>query len=535
MGDVVQMKKRAQIPDAYTYMILLRGLAEHVHFPQSLAKALSLYDSMFAPKSRVKPSIKHTNAVLKVCARAKDLDSMFAIAARLPARGLGAPDNLTFTTILNTLTQDVTNQLDPSISEQQRSILTEEAVLEGRRMWEDIVGRWRKGDIWIDEELVCSMGRLLLVGLRPRDWDDVLSLVEQTMAVPRLLPRLGTPAREDAPAPQLAASDDAIFHKEEDRDGEPDAGSEFDPVDISNVTIHLRGGAEPAAYARPGRNTLSLILAACLKMRAKQTGQEYWSLLTDPIGYAIGPDADNYNVHMRLLRQARASKEAVDLLRSAIASLSPAIGPTLLRKSFRIGMSACVRDKSSPHTFKHASQILDLMQSTLADPDVRTCTRYLELAVATDDGATIVRALGRLGPHVVNLKSRLVYGSAEDATKVQVDEAKDAIALIKLQVSCCDRLLNRGEVGREEYGTYAMQRGKLAAFVTRWNRVGGWRRGQEEGESGVERGRWRVEKSRVKFHRRGGGPREGERWDQRQTGGVAWKRMEMEMAEVAPG
>lgn len=479
------MKKRAQVPDAHTFTILLRGLAEHVEFPQSLPRAIWLYESMFAFNSHVKPSVKHTNAVLKVCARAKDLDSMWAIAAKLPARGWGAPDNLTFTTILNAVSQDLALRLRSSISNNEKSTMIEKAILHGRRMWDDIVGRWRMGDIWIDEELVCSMGRLLLTGLRPTDWDDVLSLVEQTMAVPRLLPRLGTPAREEARAPQLAAPDDGTFQREGSTDGEPEAGGEFDPVDISKVMTRLRGGAEPAVYARPGASTLSLILAACLKMRAKQTGQEYWALLTDPSGYAVVPDPENYSAYMRLLRQSRASKEAVTVLRSALAS-SPTLSPILLRKSFRIAMSACVRDINSPHAFKHASQILDLMQSALADLDVRTCTRYLELATRTNDGPTIATALERLNWHTLNLKSMLSYGSAEDATKVQIDEAKDAIALIKLQVSCCDRLVRRGEVGREEYGTYAMRKGKLAAWVTRWNTGGGWAKNQKEG--GVEGG-----------------------------------------------
>lgn len=490
------MKKRAQIPDAYTYTILLRGLAEHAHFPQSLAKALSLYESLFAPNSPIKPSIKHTNAILKVCARAKDLDTMWAIAAKMPARGFGAADKLTFTTILNAMHQNVSWHLHPSISEPEMSRTVEKAILDGRRMWDDIVGRWRQGDIWIDQELVCSMGRLLLLGARPRDWDDVLSLIEQTMQIPRLLPRLGTPGREEARAPQLAAPDDAIFQKDSSASGEPDAGTEFDSVDISKTIVRLGGGqVAPATYARPGRNTLSLILAACLQMRAKQAGQEYWALLTDPTGLAVEPDAENYTAHMRLLRQARASKEAVALLRAALAASPPIESALLLRKCFRIAMSTCVRDKNSPHAFHHAGHILDLMQSALADPDVRTLTRYLELAASTDDGAVIAKALGRLGPHVVNVKSLLTYGSAEEATKLQADEALAAVALIKLKVGCCDRLLNRGEVRREEYGRYAMERGKLAAFLTRWNRVGGWRRGVEVGpEAGVERGRWRVTK-----------------------------------------
>ena len=462
------MKKRAQVPDAHTFTILLRGLAQHAHYPQALGKALSLYHSMFTPNSPVKPSIIHTNAVLKVCTRAKDMDSLWGIAAKLPARGLGAPDNLTFTTILNAVRQNATVQLEVSMSEEEKSRRREKAILEGRRMWDDIIGRWRAGDMWIDEEMVCAMGRLLLIGGRPRDWDDVLSLVEQTMALPRLIPRLGTPARDGAGAPQIAAPDNAIFEKEDREDGEPEAGAEFNRVDISKAVVRLKGSVtQPAAYARPGRNTLSLVMEACLKMRAKQTAQEYWSLLTDPQGYGITPDRDNYHMYMRLLRLSRASKEAITLLREEMASST---NFTFLAKTFRIAMSTCVRDRNNPAVMTHASQILDLMQSKLPDPDVQTLTMYLSLASSLNDGPVIAKALAQLGPATVNLKSMLSYGSAETWDKVKSQEAKDAIELIRMKVGCYDRLMNRGEVKREDYGIYAKERSKLAAFVTRWHR-----------------------------------------------------------------
>ncbi len=458
------MKKRAQVPDAHTFTILFRGLGAHAHYSQALTKAISLYHSMFADNSPVKPNIIHTNSVLKVCTRAKDMDSLWGIAAKLPARGPGAPNNLTFTTILNAVRQSVADHLENSVSEEGLSRRRQKAILEGRRMWDDIIGRWRAGDIWIDEELVCAMGRLLLVGGRPRDWDDVLSLIEQTMAVPRLLPRFGDPAREHAPTPQLAAPDDAIFEREDREDGEPEPGREFDPVDISKTVFKAAKESQAAAYAKPGRNTLSLVMDACLKMRAKQTAQEYWDLLTDPKGYDVRPDANNHHVYMRLLRQSRASKESLTLLREEIASQTNVLS---LRKTFRIAMSTCVRDKNNPQVMTHASRILDLMQTKLADPDIKTMQMYLKLAISINDGQVIAQAVKRLETSTINLKSLLTYGSADDATAVQKKEAVEAIDLLKLKISCFDRLLDRGEVKREEYKDYAAERGKLAAFVTR--------------------------------------------------------------------
>jgi len=77
-----EMKKRAQFPDNYTYMMVLRGLGFRSHIGQpvkeeNVSKAVAIYTSMNAPTSRVKPNIMHTNAALNVCALALDMDALW--------------------------------------------------------------------------------------------------------------------------------------------------------------------------------------------------------------------------------------------------------------------------------------------------------------------------------------------------------------------------------------------------------------------------------------------------------------------------
>ena len=187
------MKKRALRPDSYTYLILLRGLANYAHFPQSQARAMALYSAMEAPNSKVQPSLLHTNALLKVCARANDLDSMWAVAARMPEKGAHAADALTFTTILNAMRIQAVTQKAFGESAEDGIQRRETAILDARKIWKAIISRWHAADLGIDEDLVCAMGRLLLIGERPRDWDDVFSLVQQTMKIPRLQPALSGP------------------------------------------------------------------------------------------------------------------------------------------------------------------------------------------------------------------------------------------------------------------------------------------------------------------------------------------------------
>lgn len=78
---------------------------------------------MFADNCPVKPNIIHTNAVLKVCALARDMDALWGVAAKLPTKGFGAPDNLTYTTILNAI-RTVAWHSDPDLKNEESEQLT---------------------------------------------------------------------------------------------------------------------------------------------------------------------------------------------------------------------------------------------------------------------------------------------------------------------------------------------------------------------------------------------------------------------------
>lgn len=464
----LQMKKRGQTPDSHTYLLLLRGLANNAHIGQALGKALSIYHSMSAPNSKVPPSIIHTNAVLKVCARANDMDALWGIASRIPEHGPSAADSTTFTTILNAIRQNTLVDKPEGESEDQTARRREQAILEGRRIWEDVVGRWRKGDLFIDEGLVCAMGRLLLIGSRPRDWDDILSLIEQTMNIPRLVPRLGTKARLDTHIPRIRAPHTPEDMKRDDdiEPGESQRGDEFLPVAPSKSVGRGRNKDNSSlAYAKPGPNTLSLILEACLKTIAKKPASDYWALLADPNSYGIVPDSDNLHMFLRMLRQARASGEAVDVLRHGFRAGG---GAQPLPKTFRIAMSACVRNKNGPDAMVHAGQVLEFMANRLPHPDIKTLAMYAELALDSPSAADVARALERSGPTVLNLKTLISNGRDHEAgPKVTAEEREDALAVVRRLVGCYDRLLNSGEAPADKRDEYEGQKRKLSAFVTR--------------------------------------------------------------------
>ncbi|KAI9732239.1 MAG: hypothetical protein M1818_007558 [Claussenomyces sp. TS43310] len=484
-----QMKKRGQIPDAHTYTILFRGMANHsdeAKNPTVLAKALSIYHSMAADNAPLKANIIHTNAVLKVCARAQDMDALFGVAAKLPAKGFRAANNLTFTTILNAVRQHaLRGQISPETASRNRA----KAIHDSRRMWDDIVTQWRSGDIWIDEELVCSMGRVLLLGER-RDVDDVFSLLEQAMGIPRPFPRLGTEAR-DKIEPSRQTPHSAMLKEPETVDSDKvivsrDANGGNSLAITSQdefKTVKPPSSKGQSAYAKVGRNALSLICEALLSLRMKAPMTAYWKLLTTT--YGVKPDGQNYNGYLRILRVARASAETVAVLHSMPRSM-------LERKTFRIAMAACERDKNNPSAFANGNKVLELMQSTLADPDLIVLHSFLDLACSAPvhspvtplraqhedprfaSGQQIKHALDRLGPSIIHIKAALAYGDPSSFAGEKMTAAsyrQSVILLLRKMISAYDKLLgqnmHQSKVSPSEYTELTNRRSQFAAYVTR--------------------------------------------------------------------
>ncbi|KAJ4349964.1 uncharacterized protein N0V89_008585 [Didymosphaeria variabile] len=465
------MKKRAQFPDSYTYTIVLRGLSNNAHQSGVASKAIAVYHSMSAPNSRVQPSIIHTNAVLNVCARALDMDALWGFAAKIPESGPGAADARTFTIILNAIRQSLLVDAPLGEGENELAHRRERGVVEGRRMWEDVVGKWKNADLVIEEDLVCAMGRLLLVGSRPRDWDDVLSLVDQTMDIPRLVPRLGSIAREALP--RIRAPNTPQEYKFDDEhlspDGAPRRGVEFLALTEGEDGKRSRS----LTYATPSNDTLSMVLEACQKIVAPKAADEYWDVLTDPGTYAIVPDNNNLHQRLRLLRTNRASSTVVRMLHDDYFAKLLVFKPG----TFRIAMSTCVRDKNNHNSLKNASQILQLMMQTLPDADAKTSFKYAELAVTFPlaKGEDLVEALTYLQPVVKSLRIQLSVGtektyggrSVAGTRALSAEAREDTIAALRKIYAVFDRLLLSNLIPEEQKASFKAERARMSALLQR--------------------------------------------------------------------
>lgn len=496
------MKKRAQTPDAYTFMTLFRGFSWNIRYPKTLEQALSIYHSMFADTSLVKPSIAHTNAVLKVCAFTGDIDAMFGVAARLPTKGKGAPDTLTFTVIVNAIRnqarEDTKGQhVTASLVERQRA-----AVMQGRRIWGEIRDRWVAGDLHMDEELVCAVGRLLLIGNTSQDSDDILSLVEITMGIPRQIPRLGDPARKTYVEQQRAMrtskaenpedSLETLLPPEETDEKEatltPRAESRLVEQDVESLNPFAPlSKFLPEQYRiRPGENTLSLVLEACTSLRLYRPAQDYWGLLTSPTNYNIIPDQANYHTYLRLLRLQRASKLSLEIVEEMAKGTlvappkrpsrrSATATPPVQGKTFRIALSTCARDKMNPNALGYAQRLVRIMTDTLEDPDPQCLISLLTVALGHEPRDwRVLRAVVRgQEANLRSIRSMIAYKKFAPEIKSRreerVGEEAVVIELMRLMVSVFDRVMGLGKemMSSKEKGECMEQKNMIMALITR--------------------------------------------------------------------
>ncbi|KAF4948793.1 hypothetical protein FSARC_13649 [Fusarium sarcochroum] len=330
-----EMKKRAQAPTATTYTVLFRGLAKSQHPKLAVAEAVKHYNKLLKD-GRLEPNSIHLNSVLNVCGRAGDLDSMFSIVDTIND-STRAPTAWTYSTIINALRHNVTNEIKDLPAEQQNYNVNN-AIRRGKAVWEEVVSKWRAGRLVIDEELVCAMGRLIIISPDRIEKRETLDLLEQTMNIPNL---------------SKVQEASAVEARKKDSKGQ----------------VALKDGR--GSYVSPGTNTLSLILKTVATGRLSSIGVKYWNLVVRE--YKVEPDRDSWMRLFGLLKQAKASANASEIL-----DIIPKdyINP----RFYRIAMEACVRDNINLNAIKNSNRALDSMAKRLEVPDPHTMRIYLQVA-----------------------------------------------------------------------------------------------------------------------------------------------------------
>ncbi|KAL7918128.1 hypothetical protein ACQKWADRAFT_305048 [Trichoderma austrokoningii] len=419
------MKKRGQLPNVQTFTVIFRGCAQSQHPKLAVAEAVRLYNILLKDK-RLQPNSIHMNAVLNVCARAGDLESMFLIADTAN-ESTRAPTSYTYTTILNALRfQALRDGEVKDITPEQQTANMQKAVDRGKSIWTEVIDNWRQARLVIDEELVCSMGRLLLLAPKREDKREVLDLLEQTMSIPNLAQDTTVDAFQDPEMQKISVTGDA-----------------------------KKVPSTRAVYAIPSRNTLALVLTTLASAKLTTCGIKYWNLLVRH--YGIIPDNDNWLRMFGMLKVAKASAHAASIL-----SLVP--DEFISAKHYDIAMETCVRDNINPNAVANSNQVLESMLERLPTPGLHALRMYLRVALVShfqfrervqagdaegakrDYGLQITAALAHLWEPYKKLHYHFFKESAKSndssSPGAVYNSQREVIALARLMFSAFNKVIN---------------------------------------------------------------------------------------------
>ncbi|KAE8372718.1 hypothetical protein BDV26DRAFT_87936 [Aspergillus bertholletiae] len=447
-----EMKKRGRMPTSVTYTIMLDGLGRVTRDTgvNPVKAAFSIYRSIFAPNSAVTPNLIHTNAMLTACSRHGEMDTLWRVAGDLPEDGPGSADCTTYSIILRAIsdtTQRDVNRMKPSQVEQ---ILARKAqgVHEGKRIWSDIIFRWKKGQLELDNPLVSAMGRLLLEASTDRGCYDLFSLIHQVTGVPILAKepsdptlkpqkkRRGGDVKEHVPF----VDDSAKLYRPSDaepKDPEREEEAEtfenvFDPI--------VSHGTPLPSFIPVGNRELSLIMEACLCMtQGISTGKAYWQHLTlEDTNYKIEPDGGTYHQYLRLLRIGHSSRVALDLIRNQMVPAQMTEG-----RSFRIAFASCLRDRKNINVFKNANELLHLMETSLVLPLPQALEAYLDLVRVLSDSPQLLVSLNGIDGN-----GKPAGGLSAMGQQLRLNLQTTAVESLRPCIAKLDTAMEHGQVSR---------------------------------------------------------------------------------------
>ncbi|KAF9957067.1 hypothetical protein BGZ72_002210 [Mortierella alpina] len=236
------MKKRGFEPNDRTFTILLNALAINSSSPNNVSRAKALYQQM-QDSEDTPPTLTHTNALLKVCARNNDHEALLNVYNSMPTTGPNAPDVVTFNLLINSLAR----------------MGGDKGFEQAWKIWEDCLGAkaQRPDHIDLDQALVdamllaCREARSSAYAKRGlRLVESLYGLEPSTPATQKSASKPGSKALEDMTATERAIS--------------PSKGLGLGAI-LRKDTIQPR--------------TVELLLSICSKLKDYSMAQHYMDLI----------------------------------------------------------------------------------------------------------------------------------------------------------------------------------------------------------------------------------------------------------------
>lgn len=483
------MKKRGQLPNAQTYTIIFNGLADSNHPKLAVGEALKIYNAMLC-SPRLRPNVKHLNAVLDVCAKAQDIESLFVTLRS--ATEERPPDNLTYTIILNALRYQQSNFPNPhtTLSEQEEAAAVKKSITQtisrAKLVWEEVMERWRKNEIIMDEELMCSMGRILLLG-GGKETETILAMATETLGITKL--KDGQPGLmpEEQRKKDRDTKDNGTGGSAPARPFALQKGTKS--AQVSSSTEASNGSTGQQVVRFTANNTLSLLMRATANSRLTKLGARYWDYMTTM--YGVNPDQKNYRDYLDCLFTGAASGKAARVL----ASMPPNITQP---QAIRRGLLMCYFDNLNDKAFDNANVMLDAMTRKLRYPDPRCLTLYLDVALKarhrfSDEknyptqqdrdlgyGMQLFTAMDRIWEpfrlatnHITFDEGSFSAASPEEKSMRSYPARMELIGTAEAAQAVCDTMLSQRllPVKSEEHKIIVGRRQVLGNSVMRWHRL----------------------------------------------------------------
>lgn len=505
------MKKRGQLPNAQTSTIIFKGCAASLHPKLAVGEALKIYNAMMS-SSRLKPNTIHLNAVLDVCARAQDLESMFVVLRT--AGGVRAPNNLTYTIILNALRHQRSNEVNQNedLKEQQQAVKSsiETTIARAKLVWDEAITRWKKSEITMDEELMCAMGRILLLG-GAKETDAVLNLVAEVLGITKLrdgAPAVINPDKQTSERPEKPQRPGYFeesrglekLSEAEDYHEDAEEYSSERPKRISKEEVQQQQQQKQEQQKKTqqlskppvdtikmaGNNTLSLIMRALAQDKRTKLAARYWDYMT--YSYGIVPDRRNYRDYIDCLSTGASSGKAARVLLSMPDKIAEG-------NLYRRGLLLCFFDAFNDKAFDNATMIYDAMVKKLRVPDVRCMRMYLQVSMSsyrkfkdttnfpTEEeanrahGRQMFAALERVWEPLRRATNDLSYSDAtvsarspQEAWTRNSADREDIIEVAKIFVATSDKILARGLLPKthDDHRVAVTRRRIVQACIDRW-------------------------------------------------------------------
>jgi hypothetical protein len=356
------MKQRGMSPDSFTYMHVLKGLA-NAPSPTThiLSQALKIYEQLQSNNDGVIPTIVHTNNMLGVCLNVGDMERAWNILLNHPqGGGWDAPDAATFTIFLRGLRNRAKALVDAVDRRKGGEPDVSGFIQDGRRAWARALSRWQSGLLRIDEYLINAYLELLQISPSPSAHQEVFTVASQFYFTPSPKQQ---PNKFSISTSTLSPSDDIIPSK-----------SVF------------RGVLYPDEY------TLGALLKSAERLGSYELAFASWQTLTAP-PHCVRITPITLQLYLRCMSISRRGDAAVELI---ISSHLP-----LTEWNYVMALKSCVDSGSAKSSYSNAAAILDHAEDTYPDTiGLMSLRTFLLVALDTCNEIVIKRAAMRIEKHL---------------------------------------------------------------------------------------------------------------------------------------